>query len=59
MMLHFIYLFNLLLMDVYVFVGGGLFVNIREKTVKIIHFFLLQEVPPTDCPESVVFERTC
>ena len=59
MMLHFIYLFNLLLMDVYVFVGGGLFVNIREKTVKIIHFFSLQEVPPADCPESVVFERTC
>ena len=34
-----------------------MFVNIREKTVKIIHLFSLQEVPPADCPESVVFER--
>ena len=58
MMLHFIYLFNLLLMDVYVFVFFKavvcLFVNIREKTVKIIHFFFLQEVPPAGYPESVI-----
>ena len=42
----------------YLFVeSSGLFVNIREKTVKVIHFFSLQEVPPALCPESVVFER--
>ena len=53
MLILFIYLW----MCKYVCLRPWFIFNIRENTVKIIHLFSLQEVPPTDCPESVVFER--